>query len=358
MPVFPGDVLVVDEATQVCTEDALRIAQIARRSGAMVVGTFDPEQLGAVDAGGIFPLIAARHGSYRLTEVRRFTSAWEREASLKLREGDVSALAEYAGPRADLPRPAGPGVRRRGGHVPQRLAGRRGALLMATSNATAVRLAGLVRERLIEWAARSRRGADDAVGRQPGGHGDLIRARLNTRIDADGQALANRDVVRLESVTDSAHGRLAAVRRQTGPDEWSARSSSRWRTWRAPPSWPTRATSTSPRAAPWTGRTWWWTASANRSSVYVGATRAREKNIVHVVTGPPDPAQPTRAEREAYAQAQRAGPPTLRKAGREDLAREISIRMPDGPANCSWPRGRRCSPRRCSRTTPSGPRSR
>ena len=63
----------------------------------MVIGTFDPEQLGAVDAGGIFPLIAARHGSYRLTEVRRFNHAWEREASLRLREGDVTALAEYAG---------------------------------------------------------------------------------------------------------------------------------------------------------------------------------------------------------------------------------------------------------------------
>ena len=97
MPVYPGDVLVVDEATQVSTEDAQRIAQIARRSGAMVIGTFDPEQLGAVDAGGIFPLIAARHGSYRLTEVRRFTNAWERDASLRLRDGDVDALAEYAG---------------------------------------------------------------------------------------------------------------------------------------------------------------------------------------------------------------------------------------------------------------------
>ena len=55
VPVYPGDVLVVDEATQVSTEDALRIVQIARRCGAMVIGTFDPEQLGAVDAGGIFP---------------------------------------------------------------------------------------------------------------------------------------------------------------------------------------------------------------------------------------------------------------------------------------------------------------
>ena len=51
VPVYPGDVLVVDEATQVSTEDALRITQIARQCGAMVVGTFDPEQLGSVDAG-------------------------------------------------------------------------------------------------------------------------------------------------------------------------------------------------------------------------------------------------------------------------------------------------------------------
>jgi len=33
----------------------------------------------------------------------------------------------------------------------------------------------------------------------------------------------------------------------------------------------------------------------NRSQFYVGSTRAREENTIHVVTGPPDPAQPTRA---------------------------------------------------------------
>ena len=150
VPVYPGDVLVVDEATQVSTEDALRITQIARRCGAMVVATFDPEQLGSVDAGGIFRLIAARHGSYRLTEVRRFTHAWEGPASLRLREGDVSALAEYA-------------ARGRIYHGPQDrvfddavtlyvngyLQGQ-DALLMATSNETAARLAALVRERLVE----------------------------------------------------------------------------------------------------------------------------------------------------------------------------------------------------------------
>ena len=97
VPVHEGDVLVVDEATQVSTADLLRLVQIADRSGAMIVGTFDPEQLGAVEAGGMFPLIAKRHGSRRLYDVRRFERAWEREASLKLREGDITALLAYKG---------------------------------------------------------------------------------------------------------------------------------------------------------------------------------------------------------------------------------------------------------------------
>ena len=261
VPVYPGDVLVVDEATQVSTEDALRIAQIARRSGAMVIGTFDPEQLGAVDAGGIFPLIAARHGSYRLTEVRRFTSAWEREASLRLREGDVAALAEYAG-RGRIYH--GPQDRVFDDAVSLYLNGfldGKEALLMATSNETAARLSALVRERLAELGRVGEAEITLADGNRAG-RGDLIRARLNTRIDADGQTLANRDVVRVESINASGFGRLAAVVRQTGPDQWS-------RPFFVPvaylekstPSWPMPATSTWPRAAPSTAATWWSTAA-------------------------------------------------------------------------------------------------
>ena len=220
VPVYPGDVLVVDEASQVSTEDALRITQIARQCGAMVVGTFDPEQLGSVGAGGVFRLIAARHGSYRLTEVRRFAHAWEREASLKLRDGDVSALAEYAG-RGRIYH--GPQDRVFDDAVSLYLNGfldGKEALLMATSNATAVRLSALVRERLAELGRVGEAEITLADGNQAG-RGDLVRARLNTRIDADGQTLANRDVIRVESINNSGFGRLAAVRRQTGPDQWS-----------------------------------------------------------------------------------------------------------------------------------------
>jgi conjugative relaxase-like TrwC/TraI family protein len=332
VPVYPGDVLVVDEATQVSTEDALRIAQIARRNGAMVVGTFDPGQLGSVDAGGIFPLIAARHGSYRLTEVRRFTNAWEREASLRLRDGDVTALAEYAG-RGRIYH--GPQDRVFDDAVSLYLNGfldGKEALLMATSNETAVRLSALVRERLAELGRVGEAEITLPDGNQAG-RGDLIRARLNTRIDADGQTLANRDVVRVESINDSGSGRLAAVRRQTGPDQWS-------RPFHVPVAYLESDAElayagnvhVAEGATVDRGHTVI-DAGATRSLVYTAGTRGREKNTFHVVTGPPDPAQPTRAERDAYTMAQLRRSAELRKAGRPDLAREVSLRMPDRPSD-------------------------
>ena len=333
MPLYPGDVVLLDEATQVSTEDALRVVQVARQAGAMVVAAFDPEQLGAVDAGGIFPLIAARHGSYRLAEVRRFTSAWEAAASLRLRKGDVSALAEYAGHGRIY---SGPQDRVFDDAVSLYINGLLGgeeALLMATSNETATRLAGLVRERLVEMGKVA---AAAEVALQDGnqaGRGDLIRARLNTRIDADGQTLANRDVVRLESVTGSGFGKLAAVRRQTGPDQWS-------NAFFVPLAYLEEnaelAYAGNVHVAQ--GRTvdrghLVVDSGAVRSQVYVGATRARDKNTLHVVTGPPDPAQPSRAEREAYVAAQIAKRSELRAAGREDLAQQIRLRMPDRPSS-------------------------
>ena len=331
VPVYPGDVLVIDEATQVSTEDALRISQIARRCGAMVVATFDPEQLGSVDAGGIFRLIAARHGSYRLTEVRRFTHAWEREASLRLRAGDIDVLAEYE-------------ARGRVYHGPQDrvyddavtlylngyLQGQ-DALLMATSNETAARLAALVRERLVELGKVGEPEITLSDGNQAG-RGDLIRARLNTRIDADGQALANRDVVRVESINDSGFGRLAAVRRQTSPGQWS-------RPFFVPVAYLQQSAELAYAGNVHVaqGRTvdrghLVVDSGAIRSHVYTGATRGREKNTLHVVTGAADPAQPGRAERDAYADAQIHRAAELRKAGEAEAAAAVRLAMPGRPS--------------------------
>ena len=74
-------------------------------------------------------------------------------------------------------------------------------------------------------------------------------------------------------------------------------------------------------------------AGANRSLVYTGATRGRDKNTIHVVTGGPDPAQPSRAERDAYADAAIRKAHELRQAGDVEGARAVSLRMPDRPSD-------------------------
>ena len=95
MRVGQGDVLVVDEASQVSTADLARIVNLAYRAGARVILTGDTEQLGPVEAGGMFRLIAAEGERYQLAEVRRFDEGWERKASLQLRAGELAAWDRY-----------------------------------------------------------------------------------------------------------------------------------------------------------------------------------------------------------------------------------------------------------------------
>ena len=89
------DVVVVDEASQVSTEDLAAILAVVRAAGARAILTGDTAQLGAVDAGGMMRLIAADLGHWELAEVRRFDEEWEAQASLQLREGQRAALQAY-----------------------------------------------------------------------------------------------------------------------------------------------------------------------------------------------------------------------------------------------------------------------
>jgi AAA domain len=69
----------------------------AKRPGrqARVIATGDTAQLGAVEAGGMFRLLAQEVPAARLHEVRRFIAEWERRASVRLRDGDLAAAAAY-----------------------------------------------------------------------------------------------------------------------------------------------------------------------------------------------------------------------------------------------------------------------
>ena len=90
----PGEVVIVDEAGMVASRDLSRLALLADQAKAKLVLVGDHAQLGAVEAGGLFRLLASTH-AIDLNGVRRFTHEWERQASLRLRSRDPNVLAVY-----------------------------------------------------------------------------------------------------------------------------------------------------------------------------------------------------------------------------------------------------------------------
>ncbi|GAB2473203.1 hypothetical protein GCM10007967_29880 [Xylanimonas ulmi] len=91
-----GQLAIVDEATLADTPTLLAIANHAQVAGAKVLLVGDWAQLQSVDAGGAFALLAdARDDVAELSEIHRFTNAWEKPASLALRTGDTTAIDAY-----------------------------------------------------------------------------------------------------------------------------------------------------------------------------------------------------------------------------------------------------------------------
>jgi len=290
--VRPGDLLVVDEASMVSTADLAMVEDIATRRGAKILLTGDTEQLSAPQAGGAMRLLADEHGYYQLRTVQRFEQEWVREASPRLRAGDVDALAEYdqrglilEGTREQMPDTA---YQR---WLADHLSGN-ASVLLATTNAEATELARRARD---ELAALGMVAADNLVEVADGnvaGVGDLIVARQNARIEAGepGRRLANRDVLRIEAWDEVGEGRVALVRRVTGRDP-----STREVSWSAPFEVPEdyidrhadlayagnvhvaqgRTVDTAHLVADET---------AGRASFYVGMSRGRERNTAYVVT--------------------------------------------------------------------------
>ncbi len=91
-----GDIVAVDEASMIANGRLAEIQAITDTVNAKLLLMFDQHQLGAIGPGGAAADMGAHGIQYNLTEVRRFAEEWERSASLKLREGDTSVLAEYA----------------------------------------------------------------------------------------------------------------------------------------------------------------------------------------------------------------------------------------------------------------------
>ena len=236
LPVTPGDLLVVDEASMVSTADLAAVEDIVTRWGAKILLTGDTGQLSAPEAGGAMRLLAEEHGFYQLHAVQRFEQEWERAASLRLRAGDVGVLAEYdqrgrilEGTREQMTEAA---YRR---WLADHLSGRE-SLLLATTNNQAAELARRARDELAALGLVATENLAGLADGNEAGAGDLIVARQNVRIVAGepGRMLANRDVLRIdgwngqerdESLGSAASSGGAGRARRCGPRHSSCLSS-------------------------------------------------------------------------------------------------------------------------------------
>ena len=91
----PGPLLLVDEASTMPGPDLADLISYAQACDGKVILAGDTSQLQAVENGGGMSLLAGALGYARLAEPVRFRAAWEQHASLRLRDGDHTVLADY-----------------------------------------------------------------------------------------------------------------------------------------------------------------------------------------------------------------------------------------------------------------------
>lgn len=110
LDVGEGDVILVDEAGMASTSDLAELVRLAEKSGAVVRLVGDPQQLSAIESGGMLAEVATATDAPVLTEVNRFRDPREADISMKLRDGDTSVIDWYithgrvdSGLREELP---------------------------------------------------------------------------------------------------------------------------------------------------------------------------------------------------------------------------------------------------------------
>ncbi|MFI5712940.1 MobF family relaxase [Kribbella sp. NPDC051620] len=209
-----GDLVVVDESAMANTSDLAEIHAKCEHAGAKLLLVGDHRQLAAVGAGGGMELVTANALTHELVETRRFRAGWEGPASLRLRSGDQTVLAEYHKQGRILD----------GGHIESaqrsaidawlgdHLDGLH-ALLIVDSNLQAAEVSAQVRARLVEYKLvdDERTVALHSTGNRAG-RGDLIQTRLNAwqlnGYRGNTRAVFNRDEFEVDCVLDDGSLRV------------------------------------------------------------------------------------------------------------------------------------------------------
>jgi hypothetical protein len=213
----PGSLILADEGSMISAAHLAAVVSYAARNGCKLVLAGDQEQLAAVEGGGAMMLLADRLGYVQLAEPVRFRAGWERGASLRLRQGDATALDDYDQHGRIRGAPPDQAIDQAvGAYVASFLAGR-DVLLVAADWARCRELSARIRDDLIHLGLVDRGRTIRIAGGAQASAGDLIICRRNDhRIEAGepGRVLANGDVLRIEAITPGG----IMVRRRLGPD--------------------------------------------------------------------------------------------------------------------------------------------
>ncbi|MGO2518732.1 MobF family relaxase [Microbacterium sp.] len=269
-----GERVIVDEAGMLDQDTAIALLTVTAEAGATVALVGDRAQLAAVGRGGVLDTAAQLRGrTFDMAEVHRFTDAAYAEVTVRMRDGDK--------PGAVFDRLTALGLIRLHASdedVREHIAGQRreGEAVTVTSNDEARTVNARIREERV-----SRGEVDDhrtATGSDglPIGAGDVIQTRKNnTSI-----GVANRQNWIVQRVEQDGTLRV----REAG----SGRK--RQRTMRLPAEYVAEhahlsyaATAYGVQGATVAGSHTILTDATSAASVYVGMTRGREQNLLHVV---------------------------------------------------------------------------
>jgi conjugative relaxase-like TrwC/TraI family protein len=174
-------VLLVDEAGMVDSATLARLVSHAERAEAKLVLLGDPEQLGEIEAGGLFRAIAERADPIRLDEVIRHEHELDRIAAKRIREGEGrNALALYESGERVTVAPNAEARREtmvRDWH--QSFEHGEDAVMVAKRNAEVARLNAIARE--VRREARKLGDQEIEVGDARFAVGDQVITRVNDR---------------------------------------------------------------------------------------------------------------------------------------------------------------------------------
>ena len=184
--------------------DLADLIAYAKAKGAKIILAGDISQLQAVENGGGMSLLASTLGYARLAEPVRFRSQWEQQASLRLRNGDASVLAEYnqhgriVGGEPEQMMDAAAAA-----YVALSVGGT-DTLLMATDHALRRELNRRIRDDLIQLGVVQPGLAVTIADGTKASPGDLIICTRNdhtTEAGQPGRTLANGDLLRIDAIT-------------------------------------------------------------------------------------------------------------------------------------------------------------